>query len=457
MKKVFTKSDYPKAKGGDLYEWKEAETTFNVSGDGLYRIDITASAKSGKQKGGNDDDDLRGELDGYAFGKYEVHKEKTSWKGFNTASAWDGDSLKGASKTNHYLVYLHKGEHVFKFYADGKPSIEKFEVFELNKGEAIEIEYLKPSSNVETNRKGIPLCGIIMLGVKAVQFSIASTVQSALQKGGSDGDNLKVIVNGEIIINTNAPTSPKYRNFYFSGDLNKGKSQVLSILPEKFEFIEDSVELWYDQEPSAYVKIELEKDPKRWLQKASRAVKSRYYRSFAWALWGVFKTALLKYPSDLLKNALKSSPPNLSFGPRTELVKLIKAEPEYQKILNIITTSIKTGTLEGQLNLGDTKNNTDVSFYESMNLKYALHGIKKLHFSAKKKTGMRYAIDITLYDIYDFQKVAYSLSGYLDFPYTFANNQIDAAEAGGYVKNFEVVVHLKEEIFIGVSDEFLIA
>jgi hypothetical protein len=453
MKKIFTKTDYPKAKGGNLYEWKEAETKFNVSQADFYRIDISASAKSGKQKGGSDDDDLRGELDGYAFGKYEVHAEKTSWKGFGTASAWDGNSLKGASKVNYYLVYLQKGEHLFKFYADGKPSIEKFEVFRLDEGENVEIEVLKPESNIQTSTKGIPFMSVILWGMKPQDFSISSTVHSAQKKNADDGDNLKIVVNGKIKQNTKAPTSRKYKNFYFSGDLNDEKSEVLSLPKEDFEFIEDSVEFWYDQEPSVFVRIKLKKNPKKWLKKASKAIKWTYYKSFAFMVWGIFKISLLKYPSAFLKNAMKSSPPNLSFGFRTELASLIKEEPEYAKILNIIANSVKNGILEGQLNLGEKKNNTDVSFYQSLTLKYALHGIKKMSFSATKKTEEKYSVDITLYDIYDFQEVVYSLDEYLDFPSIFVNNQIDKAETGGYLKNYEITVQIKEEILItGAND-----
>lgn len=59
MKKIFAKSDFPDAPGGDRYEWRAAETPFSAPEEGIYAIQITASAKGGKQNQSNDDDDLR--------------------------------------------------------------------------------------------------------------------------------------------------------------------------------------------------------------------------------------------------------------------------------------------------------------------------------------------------------------------------------------------------------------
>jgi hypothetical protein len=37
-KSIFQKSKFPKAPGGNLYEWKEAATVFDVPKDGLYSM-----------------------------------------------------------------------------------------------------------------------------------------------------------------------------------------------------------------------------------------------------------------------------------------------------------------------------------------------------------------------------------------------------------------------------------
>jgi hypothetical protein len=43
MKKVFSKNEFPIALGGNLYEFKEAETSFKIAKDGFYVIQIVAS------------------------------------------------------------------------------------------------------------------------------------------------------------------------------------------------------------------------------------------------------------------------------------------------------------------------------------------------------------------------------------------------------------------------------
>ena len=83
----------------------------------------------------------------------------------------------------------------------------------------------------------------------------------------------------------------------------------------------------------------------------------------------------------------------------------------------------------------------------------ALHGIKKWASWQRKKTDEKYSVDITLYDIYDFQKILYTLDEYLDFPLIFVNNQIDKAEAAGYLENYEITVQIKEEILITEAHE----
>ena len=82
---TFTKTDFSFSPGGNVYEWKEAETRFTVPKSGKYVIAITASAKNGKQNSTGDDDDLRVVINGYEFGKHENHEEKMSWHGFGTS------------------------------------------------------------------------------------------------------------------------------------------------------------------------------------------------------------------------------------------------------------------------------------------------------------------------------------------------------------------------------------
>lgn len=140
MKQVFQKSDFPKALGGNLYDFKEAITSFEVEKTGFYIVKITASSKNAKQNKSTDDDDLRVILDGYSFGKYFMNKGKLTWKGFNTASAWSGAKLQGKSKTVNFFVYLNHGKHTLNFIADNTPMIQSLDVFEIQPKQKLQIE-----------------------------------------------------------------------------------------------------------------------------------------------------------------------------------------------------------------------------------------------------------------------------------------------------------------------------
>jgi len=70
LEKIFSRTSFPRAPGGDRYEWKAAETVFQISIKGLFAIKITASAKNAKQNRAADDDDLRLALDDFDFGAF---------------------------------------------------------------------------------------------------------------------------------------------------------------------------------------------------------------------------------------------------------------------------------------------------------------------------------------------------------------------------------------------------
>ncbi|MDP2690943.1 MAG: hypothetical protein Q8O95_00885 [bacterium] len=271
MKSIFRKIKFPSAPGGNLYHWKKADTSIEITADAIYVIKIRASAQNGEQNKTGDDDDLRVLLDGFEFGKAEVHEEKVSWHGFGTAAAWDGASLKGGNKTVFLFVQLTKGKHILSFKADGKPIIKEIELFQLDqKGNAIAdaiFDFGEKAPGITTDRGGIPWKSFVFQSsfntapFRVKLIDITALCESSAQKGSSDGDNIKVYANGQIIMNPLAPTSFKYKHFFFSGDQLKGQRESLMISGEDFLFQDrdSSVELWYDETPELIrVKVEIE-------------------------------------------------------------------------------------------------------------------------------------------------------------------------------------------------------
>ncbi len=270
MKTIYQKTDFTTAPGGNIYEWKEAQTDFKIIESGIYIIAITASARNKKQNGSEDDDDLRVTLDGYKFGKKEVHHAKTSWKGFGTAAAWDGASLKGGVKTVYFFVKLEKGTHTLLFTADEKPELKKIEVLyprqEDNQIDDVLFDFNEIPEGIKTDTGGIPWKSFVFQSpfntkdFRVELVDIMAHCKSGKQKDSTDGDNIKIYANGEIVLNPKAPTSDKYKNFFFSGDQMQGNSESLMIGGDQFLFESGdfSLEIWYDEKPILErVKIEL--------------------------------------------------------------------------------------------------------------------------------------------------------------------------------------------------------
>ncbi len=268
MKEVFARTGFPAAPGGNLYHWRAADTLLDIARDGQYIVEITASAKNAAQNQSADDDDLRVVIDGYAFGKQEIHQEKVSWKGFGTAAAWDGASLQGGSKTIYFFVPLSAGEHRIEFWADATPTIQSVRVLQIEQLESGAIEdvvfdFQEKAPGQHADVHGIPWKAFIFApDFPVVRLAdITATAQSGKQKGTTDGDNIKLYVNGRIVHNPKAPTSDKYKNFFFSGDLSQGRKESLMISGKDLLLNDQdvSLELWYDATPLLdRVKIELE-------------------------------------------------------------------------------------------------------------------------------------------------------------------------------------------------------
>lgn len=91
-------------------------------------------------------------------------------------------------------------------------------------------------------------------------MDIVANCKSGKQKDSTDGDNIKIYTNGGIILNPKAPTSDKYKNFFFSGDQMQGSSELLMIGGDQFLFEDGdfALEIWYDKKPLLErVKVEL--------------------------------------------------------------------------------------------------------------------------------------------------------------------------------------------------------
>lgn len=467
MKLIFQKIDFSKSPGGNIYEWQEAETLFEVKNDAYYVIAITASAKNGKQNQSSDDDDLCIAIDGFDFGKYERHTDKISWKGFGTGSSWNGASLQGESKTNYYFIELKSGIHKIQFFADNNPTLEKIEVSQLKENEPFILTNQKLNSPIKTNKKGIPMFGFIFLGTKPKNFNITARGESGKQKGSSDGDDIKIMKNGKIIPNIKAPTSATYKNFYFAGDQLQGNSDTLILKTNDFLDFENTIELWIDENP-ILEKLEIQIfNVEKWWQSLDYKTSKN---AIVLALEGIADYGRKKnkiYSAEFLENSLKKTPKNYEFKDDDSIVLAIKKDYGYLKIINLIKDNINENILDGEIYFGDTPD-TSINF-ESSDLSTSLHGIKKVEFKAIKVKEQEYDVQLILFDKYDFDRISYTevfqeiiansdesiennevfnflMDSFKKNLITIANNLANAGEDLDVVKNFEVKIIINEVI-----------
>lgn len=397
MKPIFQKIKFPSAPGGNLYKWVKAKTSFTTIETGLFVIKIVASAKNAKQNDYTDDDDLRISLDGFSFGKYE----KNSWKGFGSSASWNGASLRGGTKTIYFFTELDKGGHEIQFFADETPKIKSLEVFSIAKNN-FTLSNLKPSEKIESNQKGIPWFSFVFLGTHAKNLLLDVSAKSAKEKGTTDGDNLKVIVNGDILKNKQVPTSKKYGNFYFSGDIKS--SGILSITNEQLSgslAFENAVELWYDQEPKIN-SIEIDFfDTEKFLRELKEVDLRKYVLNRVNLAIFAFRMTDRTYSAKFLEHSLKEQPAPLFFEANHPIVREIKADPVYKKILQKLKEKITANILEGTLWPEDMGGKIN---FDSPDLATAIHGIKKIEYKARIKENGDFEVEIALLDIYDFEK-----------------------------------------------------
>jgi len=443
MKKLFTKNYNLTAPGGDNYELKEARTSLLCVEKGWHLIKVTASAKNAKQKNSTDDDDLRMVLNGYELGKYEIPQGQEHYKGFDNATSWNGATLKGNSKTVYLFFYTTQvGDNQLQFFADRNPHLDSLEFHQFSTNEISKLTDLKPSNTDDVDKNGIPWISFIFIGPAPRKMEIIASGRSGKQKNKTDGDNLKVLVNGKIIQNEEAPTSDKYKNFYFSGDQLNGNTKELTITEKDLVTLENSIELWYDQNPTIHqIEIKFSENYTNLSKFSDGSMQKDFVYLTLHSFIHFMRFINRNYTADFMQNAISQNPKSLVFGEKSRLTKLIRKDTEYQKVIHLIESEINTGQLSGEIFTGGTPEDTII--FNSGDLYSAIHGIKKITYTATKTSGSRYKVDINLYDIYDFDpnNIDYSVN-----PATELVILADQGESLGVVKNFEILIKIHETI-----------
>ena len=282
----------------------------------------------------------------------------------------------------------------------------------------------------------------VFIGPAPAKMAILASAQSGKQKGSTDGDNLKILLNGKVTQNEESPTSDKYKNFYFSGDQLQGNEKTLNLKKNAFVSLENSIEIWHDQSPTIHqIDIEFSENYTNLSEFTDGSMQKDFVYLTLHSFIHFMRFINRNYTADFMQNAISQNPKNLVFGEKSRLAKLIRKDTEYQKVIHLIESEINTGQLSGEIFTGGTPESTII--FNSGDLYSAIHGIKKITYTATKTSGSRYKVDINFYDIYDFDpnNIDYSVN-----PATELVILADQGESLGVVKNFEILIKIHETI-----------
>lgn len=224
---------------------------FSLDEDGLYLIEIIASAKSWWQNFKSSrsffkDDDIFLYLD---------NKELTT--SLNTkkdaGSPWNGNELKGLNKTVLIAADLKAGKHVIDLKPDQTPYIKTIIISKVK--ESGKIIYTPEDNNPAQKSEGRPWLSYIILDLFITNLSITARTN----KNRKDDEDIKLLINGEIQKNENKHA---HKDWYWCGKILRGEDKTFSkdINSQIKQF---NIDLYSDETPRLS-KIEIGiKEPKR--------------------------------------------------------------------------------------------------------------------------------------------------------------------------------------------------
>ncbi len=214
---------------------------FGIDKDGLYALEITASAKGWWNNLINlrfisfySDDNLIVKLDNIEFSKLNGKKGL-----FDGEASWNGNDLNGLNKTNLIVTHLGRGQHNLHFFAQKNPLLKNITVYKIKNQE---INYIPEDNPAEDgNRRPWITIILVSLGLKNLKIQ-ASAQKSPWPK---DSDDLKLIIDGNIVKN---PATLLHRNWFWCGGILEGAIKEFNQdlnLDKKLHYIE----LWADKMP----------------------------------------------------------------------------------------------------------------------------------------------------------------------------------------------------------------
>jgi hypothetical protein len=223
---------------------------FTLENDGLYLIEIIASAKSWRQnlisfRSFFNDDDLLAEIDGR-----DVFKLSNGSRGAKEKTGWNGNQLKGLSQTVLIALKLVKGKHNLSLLPDQSPCVKFLRIFKAEDENFIPYVPERNNPAQAGDRRQWLSYVLVDLAVKSL------TISARVDKKGSDDDDLKLIIDGKAEKNLE---DKAHDYWYWCGKILKGEEKEFK---KEMNLSKGNhhIELWADNSPFLH-KIEIELAP----------------------------------------------------------------------------------------------------------------------------------------------------------------------------------------------------
>ncbi len=244
---------------------------FNITASGWYLLSVSARVKSEKQRGQNetDDEDLRLKIDQRPFPQL-----KNPQRFFDSPAAFSGGKLHNARQTISFVLFLEEGAHTLSFIPDHSAFVEIAEIKRIESFPNLIIDLNETAEKAGAR----PWLTVVLVDVGLVSFKVSASFKWRFP----DGDDLKVVVDGEIKKNN---LSLLHKNWIFAssvlktlfgkGNAEKTFSEALS--PGGLHYLE----FWADESPTINsLGLELKTSDSKIIKQYKNGVRGENYNRF---------------------------------------------------------------------------------------------------------------------------------------------------------------------------------
>lgn len=164
--------------------------------------------------------------------------------------AWNGNDLKGFKQTNIFLSHLHPGSQSISFRVQQRPTLLSMMIYEVVNTTNPNLIEVMPSSVEDGNRR--PFIKVVATDVSVQTIAIDATVLTGRQHRVffRDDDDLKVVINGEIVKN-DLPKS--HTDWYWCGQSQRYQQTNRRILEKEVSGeTRSTIELYADRTPTIH-------------------------------------------------------------------------------------------------------------------------------------------------------------------------------------------------------------